>query len=431
MPAPQPPGFETLSLHAGQHPDPVTGARAVPIYQTTSYVFQDADHAAALFNLERAGHIYTRISNPTIAVLEERLAALEGGVGAVATASGMAAMHLAIATLLNAGDHIVASASLYGGTINLLAHTLPRFGITTTFVKPRELDAFRAAIKPNTRLVIGETIGNPGLEVLDIPKVAEIAHAAKIPLLIDNTFATPYLSKPIVSGADIVMHSATKWIGGHGIAIGGAIVDGGRFDWRASGKFAGLTEPYAGYHGIVFDEQFGTAAFIMRARTEGLRDFGACMSPMNAFQLLQGVETLGVRMERHMANTAAVLDFLKVNKAVEWVWHPQLPDHPDHELAKTLLPHGAGSIVSFGVKGGRNAGKKFIESLRMISHLANVGDAKTLVIHPASTTHQQMDAEQLKAAGIGEELVRLSVGIETAQDIVDDLGQALRVSQRT
>jgi O-acetylhomoserine (thiol)-lyase len=431
MPAPQPPGFETLSLHAGQHPDPVTGARAVPIYQTTSYVFQDADHAAALFNLERAGHIYTRISNPTIAVLEERLAALENGVGAVATASGMAAMHLAIATLLNAGDHIVASASLYGGTINLLAHTLPRFGITTTFVKPRDLEAFRAAIKPNTRLVIGETIGNPGLEVLDIPKVADIVHAAKIPLLIDNTFATPFLSRPIELGADIVMHSATKWIGGHGIAIGGAIVDGGHFDWRASGKFAVLTEPYAGYHGIVFDEQFGPAAFIMRARTEGLRDFGACLSPMNAFQLLQGVETLGVRMERHMANTAAVLDFLKANKAVEWVWHPQLPDHPDHELAKTLLSRGAGSIVSFGIKGGRNAGKTFIESLRMISHLANVGDAKTLVIHPASTTHQQMTSDQLKAAGIGEELVRLSVGIETAQDIVDDLGQALRTSQRT
>ncbi len=431
MPAPQPPGFETLSLHAGQHPDPVTGARAVPIYQTTSYVFQDADHAAALFTLERAGHIYTRISNPTIAVLEERLAALENGVGAVATASGMAAMHLAIATLLNAGDHIVASASLYGGTINLLAHTLPRFGITTTFVKPRDLDAFRAAIKPNTRLVIGETIGNPGLEVLDIPKVAGIAHAAKIPLLIDNTFATPFLSRPIELGADIVMHSATKWIGGHGIAIGGAIVDGGRFDWRASGKFAVLTEPYAGYHGIVFDEQFGPSAFIMRARTEGLRDFGACLSPTNAFQLLQGVETLGVRMERHMTNTAVILDFLKGNKAVEWVWHPQLPDHPDHELAKTLLPRGAGSIVSFGVKGGRNAGKKFIENLRMISHLANVGDAKTLVIHPASTTHQQMTAEQLKAAGIGEELVRLSVGIETAQDITDDLGLALRDSQRS
>jgi O-acetylhomoserine (thiol)-lyase len=430
MPTPKPPAFETLSLHAGQHPDPVTGARAVPIYQTTSYVFQDAEHAAALFNLERSGHIYTRISNPTTAVLEERLAALEGGVGAVCTASGMAAMHLAIATLLNAGDHIVASASLYGGTINLLAHTLPRFGITTTFVKPRDLDAFRSAITPATKLVIGETIGNPGLEVLDVPAIAEIAHQAKIPLLIDNTFATPYLSRPIELGADIVMNSATKWLGGHGIAIGGVIVDGGNFDWHASGKFAVLTEPYAGYHGIVFDEQFGRAAFIMRARTEGLRDFGACLSPTNAFQLLQGIETLGVRMDRHMQNTHAVLDFLAANKAVDWVLHPSLESHQDHQLAKRLLPRGAGSIVSFGVKGGRAAGRKFIETLRMISHLANVGDAKTLVIHPASTTHQQMDAAQLQAAGIGEELVRLSVGIEAVQDIVDDLGQALRASQR-
>ena len=430
MPAPKPPAFETLSLHAGQHPDPVTGARAVPIYQTTSYVFQDSDHAAALFNLERAGHIYTRISNPTTAVLEERLAALEGGVGAICTASGMAAMHLAIATLLGAGDHIVASSSLYGGTINLLAHTLPRFGITTTFVKPRELDAFRSAVSSNTRLVIGETIGNPGLEVLDIPAVAQIAHQAKIPLLIDNTFATPYLSRPIEWGADIAMNSVTKWLGGHGIAIGGAIVDGGRFDWHDSGKFPVLTEPYAGYHGIVFDEQFGRAAFIMRARTEGLRDFGACLSPTNAFQLLLGIETLGVRMDRHMQNTHAVLDFLSTNKAADWVLHPSLESHPDHQLAKRLLPRGAGSIISFGIKGGRVPGRKFIETLRMISHLANVGDAKTLVIHPASTTHQQMDAAQLQAAGIGEELVRLSVGIESAQDIIDDLGQALRASQK-
>ena len=430
MPAPKPPAFETLSLHAGQHPDPVTGARAVPIYQTTSYVFQDSEHAAALFNLERAGHIYTRISNPTTAVLEERLAALENGVGAICTASGQAAMHLAIATLLNAGEHIVASSSLYGGTINLLAHTLPRFGIATTFVKPRDLDAFRASIKPTTRLVIAETIGNPGLEVLDIPAVSDTAHQAKLPLLIDNTFATPYLSRPIDLGADIVMHSTTKWLGGHGIAIGGAVIDGGGFDWRASGKFAVLTEPYAGYHGIIFDEQFGPAAFIMRARTEGLRDFGACLSPTNAFQLLQGVETLPVRMDRHMQNTHAVLDFLKSNTAVAWVLHPSLEDHPDYQLAKRLLPRGAGSIVSFGIKGGRGAGRKFIESLRMISHLANVGDAKTLVIHPASTTHQQMDAEQLKAAGVGEELVRLSVGIEAAQDIVDDLALALRASQK-
>jgi O-acetylhomoserine (thiol)-lyase len=430
MPAPKPPAFETLSLHAGQHPDPVTGSRAVPIYQTTSYVFQDSDHAAALFNLERAGHIYTRISNPTTAVLEERLAALESGVGAICTASGMAAMHLAIATLLGTGDHIVASSSLYGGTINLLAHTLPRFGISTTFVKPRELDAFRSAISSKTRLVIGETIGNPGLEVLDIPAVAQIAHQAKIPLLLDNTFATPYLSRPIEWGADIAMNSVTKWLGGHGIAIGGVIVDGGRFDWHDSGKFPVLTEPYAGYHGIVFDEQFGRAAFIMRARTEGLRDFGACLSPTNAFQLLQGIETLGVRMDRHMQNTHAVLDFLSNNKAVDWVLHPSLESHPDHELGNRLLPRGAGSIISFGIKGGRVAGRKFIETLRMISHLANVGDAKTLVIHPASTTHQQMDAAQLQAAGIGEELVRLSVGIEAAQDIVDDLAQALRASQK-
>jgi O-acetylhomoserine (thiol)-lyase len=430
MPTPKPPAFETLSLHAGQHPDPVTRSRAVPIYQTTSYLFDDADHAAGLFNLERAGHIYTRISNPTTAVLEERLAALEDGVGAVCTASGMAAMHLAIATLVSAGDHIVASASLYGGTINLLTHTLPRFGITTTFVKPRDLGGFRAAIGPKTRLVVAETIGNPGLEVLDIPQVAEIAHAAGVPLLVDNTFATPYLSRPLALGADIVMHSVTKWIGGHGVAIGGALIDGGRFDWRASGKFPTLTEPYAGYHGIVFADEFGPAAFVMRARAEGLRDFGACLSPTNAFHLLQGVETLALRMDRHMQNTAVVLDFLCKNSAVDWVLHPSLETHPDYELAKRLLPKGAGSIVSFGIKGGRAAGRKFIETVRLSSHLANVGDAKTLVIHPASTTHQQMDAAALAAAGVGEKLIRVSVGLEAASDIIDDLAQALRVSQK-
>ncbi|MBN8981379.1 MAG: O-acetylhomoserine aminocarboxypropyltransferase [Rhizobiales bacterium] len=430
MAAPKPPAFETLSLHAGQHPDPITGSRATPIHQTTSYVFQDADHAASLFNLERAGHIYTRISNPTTAVLEERLAALESGVGAVCTASGMAALHLAIATILDAGDHIVASASLYGGTINLLTHTLPRFGITTTFVKPRDLDGIRKAIGPKTKLVIGETIGNPGLEVLDIPAVADIAHKAGIPLLIDNTFATPFLSRPIELGADIVMNSITKWIGGHGIAIGGVIVDGGHFDWEKSGKFPTLTTPYAGYHGIVFAEEFGPAAFIMRARAEGLRDFGACISPTNAFQILQGIETLHVRMQRHIDNAAAVLAFLKDNKAVEWVLHPTLDSHPDHALAKKLLPRGAGSIVTFGIKGGRDAGRRFIESLKLVSHVANVGDAKTLVIHPASTTHQQMNAEQLKTAGIGEELIRLSIGIESAEDIIGDLGQALRFSQK-
>jgi len=430
MPAPKPPAFETLSLHAGQHPDPVTGARAAPIYQTTSFVFQDTDHAAALFNLERAGHIYTRISNPTTAVLEERLAALEAGVGAVCTASGMAAMHLAIATLLGAGDHIVSSASLYGGTINLLTHTLPRFGIETSFVKPRDLAGFRAAMRPNTKLVIAETIGNPGLEVLDIPAIAGIAHEAGVPLLIDNTFATPYLSRPIELGADLVMHSITKWIGGHGIAIGGVIIDGGRFDYPASGKFPTISEPYAGYHGIVFAEEFGPSAFIMRARAEGLRDFGACLSPTNAFHLLQGVETLSLRMQRHMENTAAVIEFLGKNKAVDWVLHPSLQSHPDCALAKRLLPKGAGSIISCGIKGGRAGGKKFIESLRLASHLANVGDAKTLVIHPASTTHQQMNVAQLKVAGLGEELVRISVGLEAASDIVEDLAQALRASQK-
>jgi O-acetylhomoserine (thiol)-lyase len=393
-------------------------------------VFDDADHAAGLFNLERAGHIYTRISNPTTAVLEERLAALEDGVGAVCTASGMAAMHLAIATLLGAGDHIVASASLYGGSINLLTHTLPRFGITATFVKPRDHDGLRAAIGPKTRLVIAETIGNPGLEVLDIPAVAEIAHTAGIPLLIDNTFATPYLSRPLTLGADVVMHSITKWIGGHGIAIGGAIVDGGRFDWQASDKFPTLTKPYAGYHGIVFAEEFGPSAFIMRARAEGLRDFGACLSPTNAFHLLQGVETLALRMDRHIENTTVVLAFLRKHPAVDWVLHPSLETHPDYTLGQKLLPKGAGSIVSFGIKGGRAAGRKFIEAVRLSSHLANVGDAKTLVIHPASTTHQQMDAAALAAAGVGEELIRISVGLEAAGDIIDDFSQALRASQK-
>ena len=430
MAFPRPPLFETLELHAEQHPDPVTGARAVPIYQTTSFVFEDAGHAAALFNLERAGHIYSRISNPTTAVLEERIAALEGGVGAVCTASGQAALHLAIATICGAGAHIVASSSLYGGSVNLLAHTLPRFGITTSFVNPRDLDGIKAAIRPETRLVIGETLGNPGLEVLDIPKIAAIAHDAGIPLLIDNTFATPYLCRPIALGADIVMHSLTKWIGGHGIAIGGIVVDGGCFDWEASGRYPTLTEPYAGYHGLIFTEQFGPAAFSMRARSEGLRDFGGCLSPTNAFYLLQGVETLALRMQRHVENTAKVLDFLNGHEAVAWVTHPTLASHPDHALAQQLLPRGAGSIVSFGIKGGREAGRRFIEAVCIASHLANVGDAKTLVIHPASTTHQQMDAAQLAAAGVGEDMVRLSVGIEAADDIIADLSQALRTSQR-
>ncbi|HIC81122.1 MAG TPA: O-acetylhomoserine aminocarboxypropyltransferase [Kiloniellaceae bacterium] len=422
--------FDTLSLHAGQQPDPVTGARAVPIYQTTSYVFRDTDQAAALFNLERAGHIYSRISNPTVAVLEERVAALELGVAAIATASGRAALHLAVATLMGQGGHIVASASLYGGSINLFTHTLPRFGITTSFVNPRDVAAFRDAIRPETRLIFAEGLGNPGLEVLDIPAVAEVAHDAGLPLMIDSTFATPYLCRPVELGADLVMHSATKWLGGHGLALGGLLVDGGRFDWEASGRFDTLTEPYAGYHGIDFAEEFGPQAFAMRARAEGLRDFGAAMSPQNAFYILQGVETLPLRMERHMANTHKVLGALQREDAVSWVIHPDLPDHPDHALGRKLMPRGCGSIVSFGVKGGRQAGAKFIEACQLSSHLANVGDAKTLVIHPASTTHQQMSAEQLAAAGVGEDMVRLSVGLEDPDDIIADLRQALRVSQK-
>jgi O-acetylhomoserine (thiol)-lyase len=422
--------FDSLALHAGQQPDPVTGARAVPIYQTTSYVFDDSDHAAALFNLESPGHIYSRISNPTVGVLEERIAALEGGVGTVCTASGHAALFLAIATLMDSGGHIVSSAALYGGSLNLFRLTLPRFGITTSFVNPRDIDGFRKAIRPETRLVFAETIGNPGLEVLDVPALAAVAHESKLPLMVDATFTTPYLSRPIEQGADIVLHSATKWLGGHGLAIGGALVDGGRFDWEASGKFPTLTEPYAGYHGIDFAEDFGPAAFIMRARLEGLRDFGACMSPANAFYILQGVETLPLRMARHVENAQKVAAALKEDPAVQWVNYPGAPDSPDAALVKKLLPKGAGSMISLGVKGGRAAGRKFIDALKLASHLANVGDAKTLILHPASTTHRQLDEAALKAAGIGEELVRLSVGLEDAGDIIDDLTQALKASQK-
>jgi O-acetylhomoserine (thiol)-lyase len=430
MAAPNYPRFDTLSLHAGQVPDPTTGSRAVPIYSTTSYVFQDTDHAASLFNLETSGHIYSRISNPTVAVLEERIAALEGGIGAVATASGQAALHLAIVTLMGQGGHIVSSASVYGGSHNMFTHTLPRFGIETTFVDPRDADAFRAAIRPETRLLFGETLGNPGLEVMDIPAISAIGHEAGIPLMIDNTFASPFLCKPLALGADIVMHSATKFLGGHGIAIGGIIVDSGHFDWEGSGKFPTVTEPYAGYHGLDFAEEYGPAAFIMRARAEGLRDFGACLSPTNAFQILQGVETLPLRMKQHVANARQVVEFLDQSDAVDGVSYPELPTHPDHDLAKRNLPDGCGAVFSFNIKGGRDAGRKFIEALEIFSHLANVGDAKSLVIHPASTTHQQMDAAALEAAGISEGMVRLSVGLEDIADLKDDLGRALKASQR-
>jgi O-acetylhomoserine (thiol)-lyase len=422
--------FDTLSLHAGQQPDAVTGARATPIYQTTSFVFRDTDTAAALFNAERAGHVYSRISNPTNAVLEERISALEGGVGAICTASGQAAMHLAIATILDAGSHIVSSRSLYGGSHNLLAYTMPRFGIETTFVDPRDPDAFNNAIRPQTRLVFGEILGNPGLEVLDVDAVSRVAHEAGLPLLIDSTFTTPYLCRPFEHGADLVFHSATKFLGGHGVAIGGLLVDSGRFDWEASGKFSTLTEPYPGFHNMDFVEEYGPAAFIMRARKEGARDFGACMSPTTAFHILQGVETLPLRMQRHVDNTRKVVAFLDAHHAVEWVGYPELPAHPDHELAKTLLPRGCGAVFSFGLNGGRPAGRRFIETLQIFSHLANVGDAKSLVIHPASTTHHRMDAKALEAAGITEGTVRLSVGLEDADDLIDDLNQAIKASQR-
>ena len=422
--------FDTLSLHAGQEPDPTTGSRAVPIYQTTSYSFVDTEQAAGLFNLEQPGHIYSRISNPTVAVLEERIAALEGGVGAVCTASGMAAFHLAAATIMSAGNHVVASRNIYGGTHNMLNLTMPRFGITTTFVDPRDPEAWRSAITPETRLLFAETLGNPGIEVLDIPLISQIAHENGLPLMVDATFTTPYLMKPIDLGADIVMHSVTKFLGGHGIALGGVVVDGGRFDWAANDKFPTLSQPYDGYHGISFADEYGHQALSMRARAEGLRDFGAAMSPTNAFHLLQGVETLPLRMKRHVENTTSVVEFLEEADAVTWVSHPSVATHPDHELAKQLLPKGAGAILSFGIAGGREAGCRFIENVQLASHLANVGDAKTLVLHPASTTHQQLSAEDLVAAGVGEDLIRLSVGLEDPEDIISDLSRALSASQK-
>jgi len=419
--------FETLAVHAGQEPDPFTGSRAVPIYQTTSYVFHDADHAADLFALRKVGHVYTRITNPTTEVFEKRMAALEGGVGALAVSSGQTAVSYAIFTIAQAGDEIVSATSLYGGTWNLFRHTLPKLGITVKFVDPSDPENFRKAIGPKTKAVFAEIIGNPKCDVLDIEAVANIAHEAGIPLIVDNTFATPALCRPIEWGADIVVHSATKFIGGHGTSIGGVIVDGGKFNW-ANGRFPALSEPDPSYHGVNFVETFGPAAFIAKARTHVLRDLGGALSPFNSFLFLQGLETLHLRMERHCENAQKVAEFLAEHPLVAWVSYPGLPGHPSYELAKKYLPKGAGSIFSFGIKGGLEAGKRFINSVKLFSLLANVGDAKSLVIHPASTTHQQLTEEEQLAAGVTPDLIRLSIGIEHVDDIIADLDQALRAA---
>ncbi len=424
-------GFDTLSLHAGQVPDPTTGARATPIYQSAAFVFPDSDVAAGLFNIERAGHVYSRLSNPTNAVLEERMAALDLGVGAIVTASGQAAMHMAITTIASAGDHIVASRSLYGGTHNLLEYTLSRFGISTTFVDPRDLNAFANAVQPNTKMFFGEVLGNPGLEVLDIPRLSALAHEHGLPLIVDATFVTPYLCQPIRLGADIVVHSATKFLSGHGVVIGGVLVDGGTFDWQANDKFPTLSQPYEGFHNLVFTEEFGPAAFITRARKEGIRDFGACMAPMTAFQILQGLETLPLRMQKHVANAQLLAQFLQEHEMVEAVGYPGLEGHADYALAQSMLPNGCGAVFSFEVKGGREAGRVLIENLKVFSHLANVGDAKSLVIHPASTTHHRVDEATLRASGIGPGLVRLSVGLEDPNDLINDLKGALRAVEKS
>ena len=391
-------------------------------------MFEDAQHAADLFDLNRFGNIYTRIMNPTTAVFEERVASLEGGVGALATASGLAAQAMAITTLLEAGDEIVASTHLYGGSHNQMSVTLAKFGITTTFVRPDDMDVWRAAITPRTRLLYGETIGNPGLDVLDIRAVADVADVAGLPLLVDNTFATPYLCRPFDHGAHLVTHSATKWIGGHGTSIGGVLVDSGRFDW-AAGMFPGLVEPSAGYRGMRFAETFGNFAFIMKARVETMRDLGPAMSPFNAFLLLQGLETLSLRMDRHVSNAVAVVQLLQDHPAVEWVNYPGSPDSPSRALAERYLPRGAGSMVTFGIRGGREAGERFIEACELCSHLANVGDAKTLVIHPASTTHRRLDEEALTASGVTDDMIRISVGIETVDDILWDIQRALDAAE--
>ena len=430
MPGHADPGFDTLALHAGAAPDPATGARATPIHLSTSFVFESSDHAAALFNMERGGHVCSRLSNPTNAVLEQRMAALDGGVGALATASGQAALHLAIATLMGAGGHIVASTALYGGSHHLLHYTLRRFGIETTFVPPGDPHAWRAAVQPNTRLFFGETVGNPGLEVLDIPAIAQIAHDARVPLLVDSTLTTPWLVQPLALGADLVLHSASQFLSGHGTVLGGVLVDGGSFDWEAAGHFPELTTPYAGFHGMVFSEESTVGAFLLRARREGLRDFGACMGAHTAWLVLQGIETLALRMERHMHNTRRVVEFLAAHPLVASVGHPLLESHPSHRLAQQLLPRGAGAVFSFDLKGSRAQGQALVDSLKVFSHAANVGECRSLAIHPASTTHARQDAAALAGVGIGQATVRLSIGLEDAADLLDDLQRGLKAAAR-
>lgn len=420
---------ETLAIHAGQVPDSATGARALPIYQTTSFVFDSAEHAASLFNLQTFGNVYSRLSNPTVAALEERVAALEGGRAGLAAASGMAAEAMALMTILQQGDHVVAAGALYGGSVSLLAVNLKRFGIETTFVDANQAQAFEAAMRPNTRAVFAESLGNPSLTVLDIAAVADVAHAHGVPLIVDNTVPSPFLCRPLLHGADIVVHSATKYLGGHGTTLGGVLVESGKFPWD-NGKFPGMTEPSAGYHGVKFHETFGDFAFTMRARMEVLRVYGATLSPFSAWQILQGTESLHVRMERHCSNARRVAQFLKSHARVSWVNYPGLPDHPNYRLVEKQMravdgAPGASGLLAFGVKGGLDAGVRFIESAQFMSHLANIGDTRTLIIHPASTTHRQLDAEQQIAAGVLPDMVRMSVGIEHIDDILWDIDQAL------
>jgi len=419
--------FDSLALHAGQEPDPATGSRAVPIYQTTAYNFRDSEHAANLFALKEFGNIYTRIMNPTTDVLEKRIAALEGGVGALAFASGHAAITSAILNIAQAGDEIVSSTALYGGTYNLFAYTLPRLGIKVHFVDPGDPDNYAKAITPNTKALYGEIIGNPKISVLDLEKVAAIAHANGVPFIVDSTFATPYLNRPIDFGADIVIHSATKFIGGHGTSMGGLVVDGGKFDW-SNGKFPLLSESDPSYHDAKYTEAFGAAAFIVRLRVQVLRDMGACISPFNSFLLLQGLETLHLRMARHSENAHAVAEYLANHDKVEWVSYPGLKSHTDYQLAQKYFSKGAGAMLTFGIKGGVAAGSRFVDGLKLFSHLANVGDAKSLVIHPASTTHSQLTSEQRLSAGVPDDMVRLSIGIEDVRDLIQDLDQALALA---